>query len=121
MRNCPNTARKRRKKFLKLAKSYFGSKHRLFKSAKEQVMNSLSYAYRDRKKKKTQFRQIWITRISASLKDSDLNYANYINALKKANINLNRKMLSEIAINNPELHTSLVNVAKEQLKINANK
>lgn len=90
--------RKRRNKVLKLAKGYWGGKSKLFKTAKEAVMKSGQYAYIGRKQKKRNFRQLWITRISAGCKMNGMNYSTFINGLKKANINLNRKMLSEIAI-----------------------
>ena len=104
--------RARRKKVLKQAKGYFGSKHRLYKIAKEQVMHSLSYAYRDRKQKKRDFRKLWITRINAACRANDISYSKFIDGLNKANVNVNRKMLSEIAISNPESFTKLVEIAK---------
>lgn len=107
--------RARRKKVLKLAKGYFGSKHRLYKTAKEQVMNSLAYAYRDRRQKKREFRKLWITRINAACRANGISYSKFINGLSKAGIALNRKMLSEIAIDNPEYFTNLVNVANDAL------
>ena len=107
--------RARRKKVLKQAKGYFGSKHRLYKTAKEQVMHSLSYAYRDRKQKKRDFRKLWITRINAACRANDISYSKFINGLAKAGVSINRKMLSEIAIANPEYFTSLVKVAKDGL------
>lgn len=107
--------RARRKKVLKQAKGYFGSKHRLYKTAKEQVMHSLSYAYRDRKQKKRDFRKLWITRINAACRNNDISYSKFINGLSKANVNINRKMLSEIAIAQPEAFTKLVTVAKGTL------
>src|SRR5690554_1959626 len=94
--------RARRKKVLKLAKGYFGSKHRLYRTAKEQVMHSLSYAYRDRRQKKRDFRKLWITRINAACRENNISYSKFINGLNKAGITINRKMLSEIAIDNPE-------------------
>ena len=108
--------RKRRNKVLKLAKGYYGSKSKLFKTAKEAVMKSGNYAYIGRKQKKRDFRRLWITRISAACKMNDINYSTFINGLKKAGIELNRKMLSEIAIADPEGFTALVNKAKEALK-----
>lgn len=107
--------RARRKKVLKQAKGYFGSKHRLYKTAKEQVMHSLSYAYRDRKQKKRDFRKLWITRINAACRNNDISYSKFINGLNKANVNINRKMLSEIAIAQPDAFTKLVTVAKDAL------
>ncbi len=105
----------RRKKVLKQAKGYFGSKHRLYKTAKEQLMHSLSYAYRDRKQKKRDFRKLWITRINAACRNNDISYSKFINGLAKAEVNINRKMLSEIAISNPEYFTELVKVSKDAL------
>ena len=108
--------RARRKKVLKLAKGYFGSKHRLYRTAKEQVMHSLSYAYRDRRQKKRDFRKLWITRINAACRENNISYSKFINGLNKAGITINRKMLSEIAIDNPEHFTNLVKVAKDALE-----
>ncbi len=107
--------RARRKKVLKQAKGYFGSKHRLYRTAKEQVMHSLSYAYRDRKQKKRDFRKLWITRINAACRANDISYSRFINGLSIANVAVNRKMLSEIAIANPEYFTELTKVAKDAL------
>lgn len=109
------TSRKRHKKVLKLAKGYFGSKHRLYRTANEQVMHSMRYAYRDRKQKKREFRKLWITRINAACRMNDMSYSTFINGLNKAGIEINRKMLSEIAISSPETFTSLVNEAKAAL------
>ncbi|MBQ3889167.1 MAG: 50S ribosomal protein L20 [Clostridia bacterium] len=107
--------RKRRNKVLKLAKGYYGSKSKLFKTAKEAVMKSGNYAYIGRKQKKRDFRRLWITRISAACKMNDINYSTFINGLKKADIELNRKMLSEIAIADPAGFTALVEKAKAAL------
>lgn len=107
--------RKRRNKTLKLAKGYYGSKHNLFKTAKQAVMKSGQYAYVGRKQKKRDFRRIWITRISAACKMNDMNYSTFINGLKKADIDLNRKMLSEIAISDPSAFTELTVKAKAAL------
>ena len=108
--------RKRRNKTLKLAKGYYGGKSRLFKTAKEAVMKSGNYAYIGRKQKKREFRRIWITRISAACKQNGMNYSTFINGLKKAGIDLNRKMLSEIAIADPAAFTALTEQAKAALK-----
>ena len=108
--------RKRRNKTLKLAKGYYGSKSRLSKTAKEAVMKSGQYAYIGRKQKKRDFRQLWITRISAACKMNGMNYSTFINGLKKARIDLSRKMLSEIAISDPAAFTTLTEKAKEALK-----
>ncbi len=107
--------RKRRNKVLKLAKGYYGSKHSLFKTAKQAVMKSGNYAYIGRKQKKRDFRRLWITRISAACKANGTNYSSFINGLKKAGITLNRKMLSEIAISDPAAFTALVEQAKAAL------
>lgn len=104
--------RKRRKKTLKLAKGYFGSKHTLFKTAKQQVMKSGQYAYIGRKQRKRDFRRLWITRISAGAKANGMNYSTFMNGLKKAGIEINRKMLSEMAISDPAAFTEVVNKAK---------
>jgi large subunit ribosomal protein L20 len=108
--------RARRAKVMKLAKGYFGSKHRLYKTAKEQVMHSLKYSYRDRRQKKRDFRKLWITRINAACRMNDISYSKFINGLSKANVTINRKMLSEMAIENPAGFTNLVNVAKSALE-----
>ena len=107
--------RKRRNKTLKLAKGYFGSKHKLFKTAKEAVMKSGNYAYIGRKHRKRDFRRLWITRISAAAKMNGMNYSTFMNGLKKAGITLNRKMLSEIAISDPAGFTAIVEKAKAAL------
>ena len=108
--------RKRRKKVLKLAKGYYGSKSKLFKTAKEAVMKSGQYAYVGRRLKKRDFRRLWITRISAACKANGINYSTFMNGLKKANINLNRKMLSELAVSDTIAFTALVDQAKAALK-----
>ena len=107
--------RKRRKKTLKLAKGYFGAKSKLFKMAKQQVMKSGNYACIGRKQKKRNFRQLWITRISAACRMNGVNYSTFMNGLKKAGVELNRKMLSEIAINDAAAFTALVEQAKAAL------
>ena len=107
--------RKRRKKVLKAAKGYYGSKHTLFKTAKQAVMKSGQYAYIGREQKKRDFRRIWITRISAAAKMNGMNYSTFMNGLKKAGIDLNRKMLSEIAIADPAGFATLVEAAKAAL------
>ena len=103
----------RHKKVLKAAKGYFGSKHRLYKSAKEQLMHSGQYAFRDRKQKKRDFRKLWITRINAACRQNDISYSRFIEGLNKAGVEVNRKMLSEIAINDPKAFTDLVKIAKD--------
>ena len=107
--------RKRRKKVLKLAKGYYGAKSKLFKTAKEAVMKSGQYAYVGRRLKKRDFRRLWIARISAACKANGMNYSTFMNGLKKANITLNRKMLSEIAINDAAGFTALTEKAKAAL------
>ena len=97
------------------AKGYFGSKHRLYKSAKEQVMHSGKYAYRDRRQKKRDFRKLWITRINAACRENEISYSKFINGLSKAGVTVNRKMLSEIAIDNPKSFSDLVTIAKDAL------
>ena len=103
----------RHKKVLKAAKGYFGSKHRLYKSAKEQLMHSGQYAFRDRKQKKRDFRKLWITRINAACRQNDISYSRFIEGLNKAGVEVNRKMLSEIAINDPKMFSEFVKVAKD--------
>lgn len=100
---------------MKQAKGYFGSKHRLYKSANEQVMHAGKYAFRDRRQKKRDFRKLWITRINAACRLNEISYSKFIDGLNKAGISINRKMLSEIAIDNPNAFKDLVKVAKEAL------
>ncbi len=107
------TTRRRRKAILKLAKGYFGSKRTLYKTANEQVMRSLAYAYRDRKQKKRQFRKLWISRINAACKANDYKYSLLISGLNKANILVNRKVLAEIAIFDKEGFKDLIEAAKK--------
>lgn len=109
------STRKRRKKILKLAKGYRGAKSKLYKTANQAVMKSLVYSYVGRKQKKRNFRRMWITRISAAAKMNGMNYSRFMDGLKKANIDMNRKMLSEIAIADPEAFTALVEKAKAAL------
>ena len=106
------TTRARRKKVLKKAEGYFGSKHRLYKTAHEQVMHSERYAFRDRKQKKRDFRKLWITRINAECRNNDISYSRFISGLNAAGVEINRKMLSELAINDKEAFANLVKVAK---------
>ena len=101
----------RHKKVLKEAKGYFGSKHRLYKTAKEQLMHSGQYAFRDRRQKKRDFRKLWITRINAACRQNDISYSRFIEGLTKAGVEVNRKMLSEIAISDPKAFSELVKVA----------
>lgn len=108
-------SRARRKKVLKLAKGYFGSKHTLYKTANEQVMHSFRYAYNDRRKLKGNMRKIWITRINAAARMNDLSYSRLMHGLKLANIAINRKMLGEMAIHDAEGFTKLCEEAKAAL------
>ena len=110
-----NVARKRRKKVLKLAKGYFGSKSLLYRTANEQVMKSLSYAYRDRKQRKRNFRKLWITRINAAARLNGMSYSKLINGLNKANVEVNRKMLADIAVHDAEAFASIVAIAQDAL------
>ncbi|MBR2404287.1 MAG: 50S ribosomal protein L20 [Clostridia bacterium] len=107
--------RKRRKRVLKLAKGYRGAKSKCFRTAKQAVMKSLVYAYIGRKQRKRDFRRLWITRISAAAKLNGINYSQLMNGLKKAGVDINRKMLSEIAIADPAAFTQLVEKAKAAL------
>ncbi len=100
--------KKRHKKVLKLAKGYYGARSRLFKSAQETVLKGLNYAYRDRKVKKRQFRGLWIVRINAACRANGISYSKFINALNKKGINLNRKVLAEIALTDPAAFSGLV-------------
>ena len=109
------TTRKRRKKILKLAKGYWGAKSKLFKMANQAVMKSLTYAYIGRKQRKRDFRRLWIMRINAACKANGMNYSRFMFGLKKAGVNLNRKMLSEIAIHEPEAFKQLCGTAKEAM------
>ena len=111
-------ARRRRKKILKLAKGYFGSKSTIFRTANEQVMRSLKYAYRDRKKKKSEFRKLWIQRINAAAKLSGSKYSTLIHGLALANVQVNRKMLADIAIHQPEDFTAYVKLANDAISGN---
>ena len=108
-------ARARRKKVLKEAKGYFGSKHRLYKTAHEQVMHSGQYAFRDRRQNKRNFRKLWITRINAACRENEISYSKFINGLNKAGVTINRKMLSELAIEQKEAFADLVVIAKDSL------
>ena len=108
--------RKRRKKVLKLAKGYYGSKHTLYKVANQQVMKSLMYAYRDRRQKKRDFRKLWITRINAAARINGLSYSRLMHGLKQAGIEVNRKMLAELAVSDANAFAELASVAKQNLK-----
>ncbi|WP_249870908.1 50S ribosomal protein L20 [Oceanobacillus saliphilus] len=108
--------RRRRKRVLKLAKGYYGAKSSLFKVAKQQVMKSGQYAYRDRRQKKRDFRKLWIARINAAARLNDISYSKLMHGLKLAEIDINRKMLSDLAINDEKAFAQLVGQAKEALK-----
>ena len=108
-------SRSRRKKTLKLAKGYYGAKHKLYRVAKQQVMKSYMYAYRDRKQKKRNFRKLWIARINAAARMNGLSYSKFMHGLKLANIDLNRKVLADLAINDAEAFSALTEQAKEAL------
>lgn len=108
--------RQKRKKVIKLAKGYYGAKHLLYKTAKEQVMHSYKYAYRDRRRRKRDFRKLWITRINAAARLNEMTYSRLINGLKLANIEVNRKMLSDIAIHDEQGFTNLCKLAKKALE-----
>ena len=110
-----NVSKNRRRKVLKEAKGYFGSKHRLYKTAQEQLFHSGAYAYRDRKQNKRNFRKLWITRINAACRENDISYSKFINGLTKAGISINRKMLSEMAIDDSKSFAALVETAKKAL------
>ncbi|GLY10226.1 50S ribosomal protein L20 [Pseudobacillus badius] len=107
--------RRRRKKVLKLAKGFFGAKHRLYKVANQQVMKSLQYAYRDRRQKKRDFRKLWITRINAAARMNGLSYSRLMHGLKLAGIEVNRKMLADLAVNDLPAFNQLAESAKAQL------
>ncbi|NLA32909.1 MAG: 50S ribosomal protein L20 [Mollicutes bacterium] len=108
-------AKTRRRKVLKQAKGYFGSKHRLYKTAQEQLFHSGTYAYRDRKQNKRNFRRLWIIRINAACEQNDISYSRFINGLNKAGVEINRKMLAELAVSNPKAFSELVRMAKDGL------
>ena len=114
VRNAAAT-KKRRKKVLKKAKGYFGNKSRLFRYAKDAVERAEAYAYRDRRKKKTTFRQLWIVRINAACRAEGLRYSQFIDGLNKADIKLDRKALSELAIHEPDVFKELIGKAKTAL------
>lgn len=108
-------SRNRHKKVLKLAKGYRGAKSKLFRVANQQVMKSLAYAYRDRKVRKREFRKLWIARINAAARMNGINYSTLMNGLKKAGVEVNRKMLADLAVNDTAAFNKLVEVAKEQV------
>ena len=110
------TTRKRRKRILKRAKGYFGSKHSLFKTAKEQVLRSERYSYIDRKKLKSNYRSLWIKRINIACRNNNIKYSNFMFLLKKKNNIINHKMLSEMAINDPKTFSILIDKLREETK-----
>jgi len=109
-------SRKRRKKTLKLAKGYYGAKHKLYRVAKQQVMKSHMYAYRDRKQKKRNFRKLWITRINAAARMNGVSYSKFMHGMKLAGIDLNRKVLADMAVNDEEAFTALTDQVKDALE-----
>ena len=113
VKNSPAT-RARRKKWLKKAKGSFGKKKNCYKVAKESVIKALTYAYRDRKKKKSDFRQLWITRINIACRENGISYSKFMNALKKAEINIDRKQLSEMAVAEPNAFKKLIQIAERK-------
>ncbi|CAM3548925.1 50S ribosomal protein L20 [Hydrogenibacillus schlegelii] len=118
VKNSPVT-RRRRKKILKLAKGYFGAKHALYRTAKQQVWKSLVYAYRDRRQRKRDFRRLWIVRINAAARMNGLSYNKFMYGLKQAGVAINRKMLAELAVRDAESFKRLVDVAKQHLNAQA--
>ncbi len=108
-------SRKRRNRVLKLAKGYYGSKHRLYKVANQQVMKSLNYAYRDRRQKKREFRKLWITRINAAARTNGLSYSTLMHGLKVAGIEVNRKMLADLAVTDAQAFAQLAEAAKKSI------
>ena len=107
--------RRRHKKILKLAKGYWGRKSKIFRPANQQVMKALAYAYRDRRARKREFRRLWITRINAAARQNGLSYSRLMSGLKKAGVDINRKMLAELAVKDAKVFSELVAVAKENL------
>ena len=108
--------RRRHKKILKMARGFFSGRRKHFRKAKEQLERSLVYAFRDRRQKKRDFRRLWITRINAACRLNDISYSRFINALNQANINLDRKILADMAMNDPEAFATVVEQAKAALK-----
>ncbi|MBS3909587.1 MAG: 50S ribosomal protein L20 [Actinobacteria bacterium] len=115
-RNAKST-RKRHKKILELAKGYRGAKSKQFRAANEQVLHSLSYAYRDRKAKKRDFRKLWIARINAGARLNDLSYSRLINGLKLAEVDIDRKVLADMALHDPEAFAEIAIIAKDKLTV----
>lgn len=113
------TTRRRRKAVLKLAKGYVGSKHTIYRTANEAVMRAMQYAYRDRKQKKRDFRKLWIQRINAAAKENGLKYSLFICGLSRAGVEVNRKMLADLAVNDPKAFTEFVEIAKKGLTMSS--
>lgn len=111
--------RRRHKKILKMAKGYWGARGRVFRPANAQVLKSLAYAYADRRKKKRDFRQLWIARINAAARSNGLSYNRFMDGLKKAGVAVNRKMLADLAVHDAQAFQTLVGIAKEKLGVNA--
>ncbi|MDH4139759.1 MAG: 50S ribosomal protein L20 [Coriobacteriia bacterium] len=111
------TAKKKRRTVLSKAKGYYGVRSRHYKKAKEQVQHSLQYAYRDRRNKKREIRRLWITRINAAARQNGMSYSVFMNGLKRAGIELDRKILADMAVNDPDSFAKLVEVAKEQVTV----
>jgi len=109
------TARARHKKVLKLTKGHFGARHRLFKTANESMMHAQVYAYRDRRRRKRDFRRLWITRINAASRQHGLSYSRFIYGLKQANVHLDRKILADLAVHEPQAFEAITNVAQKSL------
>jgi len=109
--------RRRRKKWLKLAKGYYGCKSKNYSIAKQTVIKALTYAYRDRKARKREFRRLWITRIGAAAREHGLTYSQFIHGLKLAQVNINRKILADLAVKDPKAFSHLVSVAKDKLSV----
>ncbi len=109
------SAKKKRRTTLSKAKGYYGTRSRSYRKAKEQVQHSLQYAYRDRRNKKREIRRLWITRINAGARQNGMSYSQFMNGLKKAEVDLNRKVLADMAVNDPDSFAQLVEVAKEQV------
>ncbi len=111
--------RRRHKKIIKMAKGYWGARGRIFRPANAQVLKSLAYAFADRRKKKRDFRQLWIARINAAARSNGLSYNRFMNGLKKAGVAVNRKMLADLAVHDSQAFRALVTVAKQKLSANA--
>ena len=109
------TARARHKKVLKLTKGHFGARHRLFKTANESLMHAQVYAYRDRRRRKRDFRRLWITRINAASRQHGLSYSRFIYGLKQADVHLDRKILADLAVHEPQAFEAIANVAQKSL------